>query len=217
MSYLFTREWKGLGATQDVYLESAGASIAAAAPLTGPAAPFVAIGGLIVSFLGQMGIGSGCGQTCVLSTQYANQAEALLRQNINAYFAVPTPRPQSVQTAALQNFSAIWNDLQQQCSNPQLGTAGQNCISDRQSGACKWKQPASSVPPWGSPAAGDCWNWWNGYHDPIANDPNVVPDSALSSTAVNSVTQAAGTPGATTSMLPLLMLAGAAGLLWAVS
>jgi hypothetical protein len=25
-----------------------------------------------------------------------------------------------------------------------------------------------------------CWNWFNAYRDPIANDPNVVADSASS-------------------------------------
>jgi len=208
-----------MGATADPYLTSAGGAIAASAPLAGPAAPFVAIGGLIVSFLGQMGVGSGCGQTCVLSTQYANKAAALLEQNIQAYFAVPAPRPQSVQSAALQNFMLIWNDLEQQCGNPQLASAGQRCITDRQAGACTWKQTGQPEFP-GQPANGQCWNWWNAYHDPIANDPNVVPDSALSSPALDAVSQSAssGTPGVSTSNLsPWLLLLMAAGVVWAVS
>jgi hypothetical protein len=29
----------------------------------------------------------------------------------------------------------------------------------------------------GEPVIGACWNWHNGYRDPIANDPNVVDDT----------------------------------------
>ena len=205
-----------MGATADPYLTSAGGAIMSAAPLAGPAAPFVAIGGAIVSFLGQMGVGSGCGQQCVLSTQYANKASALLEQNIQAYFAVPAPRPQSVQSAALNNFMLIWNDLEQQCSNPSLGSPGQRCITDRQAGACTWKQTGQPEFP-GQPANGTCWNWWNSFHDPIANDPNVVPDSALANPALDAVTQSAlsnspggSAPTSTSSMLPWILAAAAA-------
>ena len=79
---------RGIGATGAQDLIATGGAIMGAAPYTGPAAPFVAIGGLITQFLGEMGVGSGCGQTCVLSTQYANQAESLLRQNLAAYQAL---------------------------------------------------------------------------------------------------------------------------------
>ena len=203
-------QWQGLGATADPYLTSAGAAIASAAPLAGPAAPFVAIGGLIVSFLGQMGVGSGCGQTCVLSTQYANQAEALLRQNITTYFNLPVPRAASAQAAALQNFATIWSDYTQQASNPALGAQGQQSIAERAAGGCQWKQPASSVPPWGTPAAGECWNWDNGYRAPIADDPNVAPDETA--TAANPAAYAASAlsslAGGSSSGLLLLLAAG---------
>jgi len=122
---------------------------------------------------------SGCGQTCIETSQWANQAEALLAQNIQAYFSNPAPRSQSQQNAALANFDAIWARLTQMCSDPSTGDAGKRCISDRQAGACTWHQRADSpllaYP--GEPQAGECWNWFSGYRDPIANDPNVVPDS----------------------------------------
>jgi hypothetical protein len=122
---------------------------------------------------------SGCGQTCIETSGWANQAEPLLRQNINAYFSVAAPRTQSQQNAALANFDAIWATLVNMCGAPSTGNAGKRCISDRQSGACTWKATADS--PWpGGPAQGQCWNWWNSYRDPIANDPNVVADSASS-------------------------------------
>lgn len=131
---------------------------------------------------------SGCGVTCVETSSWANQAEPLLRQNIAAYFSIAAPRSQSQQNAALANFTATWTALVNLCGQPAMGDAGKACISDRQAGGCKWKATADS--PWpGGPAQGACWNWWNAYHDPIANDPNVVPDSAstLASTALSSL------------------------------
>jgi len=169
---------RGLGAaTGGQEISAAGGVLLSAAPFAGPAAPFFAIAGGIAEFLGAMGVGSGCGSTCVLSAQYANQAEALLQQNIAAYFAIASPRPLSAQTAALANFSTVWNDFVQQCHNPALGSQGQTAISERQAGSCAWKQPAASVPPWGVPPAGACWNWWAGYHDPISSDSDVYDDS----------------------------------------
>lgn len=123
---------------------------------------------------------SGCGPTCIQATEYANQAEPLLRQNLNAYFALPKPRSQSAQTAALQNFDAIWAQLVKLWSDPSLGNAGKRGISDRQAGACTWKQNAdygAEISAAGEPGMGQCWNWFSGYRDPIANDPNVVPDA----------------------------------------
>jgi len=208
---------RGLGADsggQDV--SAAGGVLLSAAPFSGPAAPFLAIAGGIAEFLGAMGVGSGCGQKCVLSTQYANQAGALLGQNIAAYFAIPSPRPLSAQQAALANFQTIWNDFVEQCQNPALGSQGETAISERQAGSCAWKQPASSVPPWGVPAAGDCWNWWAGYHDPIANDPNVYDDSATAT--VTAATSAAASAVNSLSMPALLGILAAAALgIWAIS
>jgi hypothetical protein len=50
--------------------------------------------------LGAIGIGKGC-ETCITATEFANQAEPFLRQNLNTYLALPTPRYQSQQQAAL--------------------------------------------------------------------------------------------------------------------
>ena len=198
--------------TAGVVEASVGSALAQAAPLTGPAAPVLLIASAISEFLGAMGVGSGCGQTCVLSSKYANQAEAYLKQNISAYFAINPPRPQSAQTAALQNFDTIWSDLEQQCSNAQLGNAGQRCITDRQAGGCTWKASPPEYP--GEPAAGDCWNWFNGYRDPIANDPDVVPDAQLAS-AADGATSAALVASSSSSWL--LIAAAAALVVWGLS
>jgi hypothetical protein len=128
-------------------------------------------------------LNSGCGQSCVITSNWANQAEALLKKNLSAYMALPTPRAVSAQAAYLANFDAVWNYLVQECSSPGLSTAGQHCISDRQAGACHYHD-----------ASGQCWNWFVGYRDPIANDPNVVADSAAS-TVTGAMAGAAGSLG----------------------
>jgi hypothetical protein len=212
---------RGLGVTGGQEIAASGGVLLSAAPFTGPAAPFLAIAGAITEFLGAMGVGSGCGQTCVLSTEYANQASALLGQNIAAYFAIAAPRPLSAQTAALANFATIWADFVQQCQNPALGSQGETAISERQAGSCAWTQLASSVPPWGVPAAGQCWNWWAGYHDPIANDTHVYDDSAGAavSNAAASVSSAVsgGASFAGVSNGLLVALVAVAVVVWAVA
>jgi hypothetical protein len=137
---------------------------------------------------------SGCGQTCIVTSQWADQAEAMLKQNLAAYLALPVPRPASAQAVALANFDAVWKTLQQQCGQSGTGDAGKRCISDRQAGACKWRD-----------SAGACFNWFSGYRDPIANDADVVDDSAVAqlSSAVSSVLPG----GSSASLVPLVLIA----------
>ena len=148
-----------------------GLSGAIAIPIIGAAIAGVTLG--IVAILN-----SGCGQTCIVTSNWANQAADLLEKNIQAYFAEPAPRTAEQKAQALANFDQIWNYLSQQCGNPQLGTAGQNCIADRMAGACKWHQTGQPEFP-GQPANGACWNWFNAYRDPIADDPAVVTQTTV--------------------------------------
>ena len=226
------RPWPGLG-TQ----AGGQQTVAIGATATGSAAAVAAAAGLIptaaIPFIGPAIAGialavsllvknSGCGQTCIETSQWANQAATQLDQNIAAYFATPIPRPQSVQTLALQNFDSIWARLYQMCSDPSTGNAGKRCISDRQAGSCAYTQTADKVPPWGTPAAGQCWNWFAGYRDPISNDLNVVPDSALQ--AASSVIDVAASPiasalqsaGVSTSYAVPILIAGVALLILGV-
>jgi hypothetical protein len=191
-------QWQGLGQSgQQVVgtLASAGAPVATAAIAgTSLAVPLIgaAIAGVTIAI--EAILNSGCGQTCIETSQWANAAEQQLQANIAAYFALPTPRSETNQAAALANFDSIWAGLEARCGAAGTGTAGQKCISDRQAGACTWKQTADKVPSWGTPAAGECWNWFSGYRDPIANDPNVAPDSlaASASSAVTALTGGSG-------------------------
>jgi hypothetical protein len=161
---------------------------------------------------------SGCGVTCVETSSWANQAAAALQKVMDAYFALPAPRTQAQQAVAIANFQAIWAQLQQACGQPGTGNAGVRCISDRQAGACTWKQKYAPVYP-GEPAIGECWNWFNGYLGPIQADP-VVPDPpdplAAAATSVSGSLQSIfGSGAGSTSMLPLLIIGGLA--LWAVT
>ena len=196
----------GTTAAQAVVPTAVGSTVAGILGITTAAAiPIVgaAIAGISVAI--EAILNSGCGQTCIETSQWANQAETYLQQNIAEYFAVQAPRPQSVQQLAMANFKAIWNQLVQLCSQPSTGTAGQRCISDRQDGACTWKSTGQQYP--GGPAPGTCWNWWNGYYYPIANDPNVDTSSGgiLSGTGLTS-----------TSLTPVLLIGGAALALYMV-
>lgn len=180
MSYYRTQNFRGMGfaplATAGI---QAGISIAQTL-LIGPITHLI----------------SGCGPSCVVTSQWANQAEALLKKNLQAYLALPSPRTQSVQAAFLQNFDAIWNHLAQQCGQVS-GPAGQNCIADRQEGACKWKD------------AGQCWNWFVGYRDPIANDAT-VPDALPTPMSGSFDPFFGGGPSVASSpsLMPLLMIGG---------
>ena len=169
-------------------------------------------------------LNSGCGNTCVVTSNWANQAADQLQNNIEEYFAIPSPRPQSAQTTAVGNFMSVWNYLVQECSAPSLGTAGQNCISDRQEGACHYQAAPPQFP--GQPATGACWNWWNAYHDPIANDPDVISDEAYTALqTTGSSTGTTSTPSTTAtvstasgiSSSTMLLMAGAALVLFGMT
>lgn len=107
---------------------------------------------------------SGCGGSCVVASDYANRAENLLRANLDAYMGTSV-RTVSIQAIALNNFDTIWRGLLNAC-NKVGGSAGARCVSDREAGSCAYHNENG------------CWNWFIGYRDPIAKDPNVVPDGS---------------------------------------
>ena len=141
---------------------------------------------------------AGCGQTCTEASNLANQAEAILTPMFNTYMASPIHYA-SMQQAFIASFNSTWSALEQACSNPSLGSAGTNCISQRAAGGCEWKVNAFGwnqingqwvYTPAGANGSGSTfWNWFTGYLDPIQNDPTVVPDPVASS----STETAAGT------------------------
>lgn len=148
----------------------------------------------------------------------ANQIEPILQQNVANWFSIPTnQRYASVQAAALNVFNQAWAQYVSLVT-PLLNKAP-NSITDRQQGACHFHtaQPCGwqgntfvSCGPNVS-NGGYCWNWWVGYHDPIANDPNVQPDSAASSASSSSSSAAGDVSVAGVSISPYLLVG--AGLL----
>jgi len=112
----------------------------------------------------------------IAATQIVNQAEVMLQQNLVAWQSLSrAEKTPATQAQGLQNFDTVWAQVVQACAP--YGSAGQACIADRQRGACHYQNN------------GQCWNWFIGYRDPIANDPQVAASMAanplLSSTDPN--------------------------------
>lgn len=100
------------------------------------------------------------------ATTDANEAEYKIKDLLEAWNT--SAKTRSEQVAALAAFDEIWAWLVSPagCGNTQLGTAGQRCISERMAGG--------TVPGTGG-------NWFVWYRDPIAHDPNVIPDPVAGS------------------------------------
>ncbi len=166
-----------LGATSAASIAAGGSGlILGMAPSL--AMPIIGAGIMAVTLGIELILNSGCGQTCIIASNWANNAATLLEQNIKAYFALPAPRTAEQKAQAIANFQNTWNYLAQQCGNPSLGNAGVRCIQDRMAGACTWHQTGQPEFP-GQPNLGECWNWFNAFYDPIANDPAVVTDTTV--------------------------------------
>lgn len=180
-----------------------------------------AVAAIIGAGLAIASLFKGCGQTCVAATNIANQAGTIISQAFNAYMASPIHYV-SMQQAFLTLFDSTTAAMDQACSDPNLGAAGQRCISDRQRGSCKWKVNAFGWQQSGSgwtyiPAGADgsgntCWDPYTGIRDIVANDPTVVSDPTPASTVANSTAGILNsvTGGLTSGINPLLLLGGVA-------
>jgi hypothetical protein len=173
-------------ATTGVILSAlASPTLAVLAPefaIAGPIGAAVAAGvevGLLIA-----NIFSGCGQTCVLASDAANQVGAALVKNNDAYWGAPT-HYYSMQQATLNNVLTGIKALQAYCGQPQLGDAGKRCISER--------LVRGGTAPW-CPTSTGC-DYWSVFYDPVAADPNVVPDPVIDS-ATGTVQGVEGSSGA---------------------
>lgn len=175
---------------------TAGSIVAALAPAY--AIPIVGVVVAAVAFAIYMfSRRKGPGQR-IRTTEIVNELEPELLKNVQGYLA--GPRTVSSQALALKNFDNVWALLEQNCRTEEMGDPGIRCVEDREAGACIWK------------ADGECWNWFVGYRDPIANDVP-KPDASVLDVAGGSIEQALG------GVLPsgsgsLLLLAGAGALLY---
>lgn len=214
----FQPYYGGLGDTTNAAISAGaagstlGLAIASGASAIPVAGAVIAAGVAITALIESIIANSGCGQTCVISSQDANRVGDAMLANLRAYVALPV-RTVADQQAALANFDYAWSQLVALCGNTQLGNAGVNCISDRQSGACTWKssqggwsQSSDGTCKWtdfGPAGSGDfCWNYFSGMRDPIANDPCAQPNTVASS-ASGVFDSAASSLGVSTSTLLL--------------
>lgn len=177
------RGYRGLGQTPGTETSEIEGAISGAgqalAPVTGGLSNLLSIAAGPIA-----GLIEGCGSTCTQATSVVNQAAALMQQNLNAYLAIPAPRTAAEQSQAQANFNTLWQALVNACSSPSLKSAGQNCISQREEGACAyqaspggWSQSANGAwtyTGYGPNGSGtSCWNFFVGYLDPITTDPTV--------------------------------------------
>jgi hypothetical protein len=148
--------------------------------------------------------------TKVEATHIVDQVEAqVLGPTLRSWQALPAAqKTASMQNAYLQTVDSALSNVQQGCSNPALGTAGQNCISERliHGGTAPW-----------CPTGTGC-DWITLYRDPIANDPEVhadpVPENPVSSAVTSFFGGAETGPAAG---LPLPLLLGGALILFALA
>lgn len=177
----------GLGIESDQITNSVGSGLLAAAPLSGPAAPFLAAAGALTKLIGGLFHPD---MTKVEATNIVNRIEAeYMKPNLAAWQALPAnQKTQSAQAAAENVFNQAWNMVVQACSQASLGQAGVNCIGDR--------------------ARGGKVSWFSYYLDPIANDPNVIPDPSPLASAGSFLNSLTG--GSTGGGIPTPLLIGAA-------
>lgn len=192
------------------------ATTTAAIPVAGA---IIAAGIAITALVENLIANSGCGPTCVASSNFANQVGQAMTNNLNAYLS--SPRTTADQAAALGNYDYLKAQLIQLCSNPALGDAGVRCITDRFNGACKWQSTPGAwarradgssywVEPGAAGSGSTCWNYDVGMRDPIATDPDVQANTALigDGSVGGFVDSAAASIGVSATTLLLLAAAG---------
>lgn len=110
----------------------------------------------------------------IATTKIVNEAEPYLKQNLDAWNS--SKKTVSDQKQALVNFDNIWLQVEQTCSQSQYGEPGYRCIQDRM------PQGMTVTINGNSYTGNGKWNWFSYYRDPIANDPNVMPDPTVTET-----------------------------------
>lgn len=125
----------------------------------------------------------------VATTKIVNEAEPLLKQNLDAWNA--SSKTPEEQAQAIANFQNIWSAVVQACSVDQYGSPGHACIEDRM-------PQGQQIQAGGNTYTGNGkWNWFGYYLDPIQNDPNVRSASIGSSASslLSSFTSGSGLSG----------------------
>lgn len=138
--------------------------------------------------------------TKIEATKIVDQIEGqVLKPTLATWQTLPqSQKTVSMQAHYLNIVDQALNAVQQGCSNPALGTAGQNCISERliKGGSAPW-----------CPTGTGC-DWISLYRDPIANDPNVIPDPTIADQAGDTISGVLSSSGPGGIPMPLLLGAG---------
>jgi hypothetical protein len=116
--------------------------------------------------------------TKIQATSIVNGVAAQLDQLLGNWHALSVAqKTPTMQAAYLEVVDGAFNKVQQGCSNPALGTAGQHCISERlvRGGTAPWCP---------NPGHTGC-DWYVLYRNPIAEDPDVAANVAASQAAAN--------------------------------
>lgn len=124
----------------------------AAAPFTGPAAPFVLAAASLIGPVASMF--KGCGQTCTQATTIANNAAAAAQSLLERWNATPV-KYRSIQKAYLAAQQDVWNYLEGSCRKIG-GQGGAQCVADRQRGGK--------------------YDFFIHFVDPVANETDIVDD-----------------------------------------
>lgn len=151
----------------------------------------------VTLLISALGVGAGCGNTCIVASNDANKIEPLMAQNAEAAAAQAETNGGCLTAdeaqQALTNFDQLWTALYNACSDPQLGDPGKRCISERQRGGK--------------------YDYFAAHRDPISALPVCAPDAlsvpaAFQSTLAPVVAAAA----ASTGISPTYLVLGALGL-----
>jgi len=157
-------------------LLSAGGVIAAIPGGQLPGAIVAAVGAL-TTLIGSLFVPD---LTKIQATRIVDQIEAqVLQPTVANWRALSADqKTRTMQAAYAEVIEAALRKVQEGCSNPALGEAGQRCISERliRGGAAPW-----------CPTGTGC-DWYALYLDPIMNDSNVIPDTALTGSIDSAVT-----------------------------
>lgn len=146
------------------------AGLMAAAPFTGPAAPFVLTAASLIGPIASMF--KGCGSTCTQATTIANNAEAAAEALLQQYNAQPV-KYRSIQQAYLAAQSDVWKYISGSCAKIG-GQGGSQCIADRQRGGK--------------------YDFFIHYVDPIANATNIVEDPVAPNAITSLFSSGGGLP-----------------------
>lgn len=143
-----------------------------------PISALVAIAGPLVALV--VNLARGCGQTCIATAGYADDAQRALSSITNQYFSIPeSQRTPELQRKALEFIQQILTALARACGQPGLGSAGRRCIEERliEGGQAPWCP---------NPDHRGC-DWVTAFYNPIKNDP--APARNTSRPATGAVSQ----------------------------